>query len=214
MLIRQNYYDNRRGQIKQQVLDILASINQMLKNFDDFLCNPTAERKNSILEGEAFIDTREVIIEKYILEIISLEQLDTSEIKWLFSMSRIVRELERIGDQLTNIITISDMVDIAELRPLIRNFFHYEKEMMNWLVNGIRDEQVVNLEAVMNHDEYVNELNKENYQYIISLVNQKSNVTESKIQMVIISRFLERIGDHLVNTARIYKNTIDDAGKG
>ncbi|GAB2537856.1 PhoU domain-containing protein [Gracilibacillus alcaliphilus] len=208
MLVRRNYHDQRRKQIKEEVLEILANINQMMQMFDNFLLHPTAENKNIILENEDFIDKHEKKTEKYIIEIISLEQLDTTEIKWLFSMGRIIRELERAGDQLANIVTISDMIDTVEFRPLVREFFHYEQEMINWLIIGINDDKEDKLEAVIHHDEHVNELNKETYQHMAKLIKKKANFTENQLKMVIISRFLERMGDHLVNAARAYKETV------
>lgn len=81
--------------------------------------------------------------------------------------------------------------------------------MTNWLYIGIEGDDIAKLEAVMNHDEYVNNLNKETYQDMVEIINEEEPFTESKLKMVIISRFLERIGDHLVNAARTYKKAID-----
>src|SRR5699024_6206647 len=149
MLIRKNYYDHKRDQIQHLVLEIIDHINQMMEQSDEFLPEPTKDNKDMILQTEAYIDDHEKKIETYILEILSLEQLDTSEIKWLFSMSRIIRELERVGDQLTNILTISDVVDTSEIRPKIRDFFNYEQTMTEWLTIGIQDEDTEKLEAVV-----------------------------------------------------------------
>ncbi|MEN1968803.1 phosphate uptake regulator PhoU [Lentibacillus sp. N15] len=209
MLIRDNYYDHKRGQIQQLVLEVLDNLQQMMEHFDTYLVKPTNDNKAFILENEDYIDSNEKKVEKYILEIISLEQLDTSAIKWLFAMSRIIRELERVGDQLTNIITISDVIDTNILRPMIRSFFDYEKDMMTWLTAGIQDDNAEKLHDVMSHDAYVNHLNKETYQDLVDLINEDEQLTESRLKMVIISRFLERIGDHLVNAARTYKDAIE-----
>lgn len=209
MLIRQNYYDHKRQQIQQLVLEILDNLQRMMVQFDAYLLKPTSENKAFIFENENEIDIDEKKIEKYILEIISLEQLNTSEIKWLFSVSRIIRELERIGDQLTNIVTISDVIDTNILRPMIRSFFDYEKDMISWLTAGIQDNNAEKLQSVITHDAYVNHLNKQTYKGLVHLINEEKQLTESKLKMVIVSRFLERIGDHLVNAARTYKDAIE-----
>src|SRR5699024_7699425 len=183
-------------------------LTRMMEQSDEFLLQPTTNNRNTILQTEDYIDDHEKKIEKYILEIVSLEQLDTSEIKWLFSMSRIIRELERIGDQLTNILTISDVVDTQEIRPKIHDFFYYEQTMLEWLTTGIRNDDTDKLEAVIDHDAYVNNLNKETYQDMVDLIQEEERFTESKLKMVIISRFLERIGDHLFHAAKTYKRAI------
>lgn len=209
MLTRLNYYEQRRSEIKWLVLEILDDLSGMTEHFDTYLKKPTDENRDFILKKENYVDKNEKRIEKYILEIISLEQLNTNEIKWLFSMNRVIRELERVGDQLTNIITISDVMDTDVLRPMIKRFFEYEKDMIKWLTEGIQTDDHEKLQAVISHDEYVNNLNKETYKRLVVLINEEERLTESKLKMVIISRFLERIGDHLVNVARTYNDVIE-----
>ncbi|HLQ70208.1 MAG TPA: PhoU domain-containing protein [Bacillota bacterium] len=212
MLTRQNYYDEKRDKVKSLVIETLDDLTEMKKQYIDYLDSPTPENKDCILETEHYVDKNEKKVEKTIQEIISLQHLDKQEIKWLFTMSRIIREMERIGDQLTNIITISEVADNHDLQPLIHQFFHYEDDMMAWLRSGIEDDDIDDLEKVVHHDEHVNQLNRETYNRLVTLINEKESITESKLKMIIISRFLERLGDHLVNAARIYAKVIETNG--
>lgn len=209
MLTRKNYYDEKRDKIKQLVIQTIDDLLEMKKYYTSYLDEPTAENKDFFLETEDYVDTNEKKIEKSIQEIISLQYLDKNEIRWLFTMSRMIRELERIGDQLTNIITISNVSDTADLKPLIQEFFHFEEEMMEWLKAGINDDDKQYLEKVIKHDENVNDLNRETYNRLVTLINEKESITESKLKMIIISRFLERVGDHLVNAAKIYVKVLE-----
>src|SRR5699024_7836240 len=163
MLIRQNYQDERRTQIKKLVLETLDDLIQMTVYYEAFLEDPTDENRDIVLKTENYVNKNEKRIERYILEVISLEQLNTDEIKWLFSINRMIRDLERIGDQLTNIIVLSDIVDINELRPMINDFFKYEQDMMRWLSEGIENKCIDKLEKVIAHDKHVNNLNKDTF---------------------------------------------------
>lgn len=209
MLNRQNYCDVKREEIHRLILSMLDHLKEMMSDVDYFLLHPTSEIKGRIKQNEEKVNTGEKKIEKTILEIISLEQLSTTEIRWLFSMNRIIRELERIGDQITNIMTIVDVFDINLLQPMVKDFFSYEKDMMIWLKEGIQDNHPEKLLDVITHDEYINYLNKETYQSLVDLIHKEVKLTESGLKMVIISRFLERIGDHLVNAARTYHNLLE-----
>ena len=212
MLTRSNYYDEKRDKVKTLVIETLDDLSEMKRQYINYLDKPTSENKENILETENYVDKNEKKVEKTIQEIISLQHLDKQEIKWLFTMSRIIREMERVGDQLTNIITISKVADNHDLRPMIHQFFHYEDEMMAWLKSGIENDDINDLEKVIGHDEHVNQLNKETYNRLVTLINDKENITESNLKMIIISRFLERLGDHLVNAARIYAKVIGKNG--
>lgn len=210
MLVRKSYYEHKRYQIKSLVLEIANHLNKMIEQSDEFLLYPTKDNEDIILQIENDVDIYEKEVERYILEIISLEQLNSLEIKWLFSIGRIIRELERIGDQLVNILTISNTVDTRDIRPKIRNFFNHEQNMTEWLIIGIQKNNSEKLDDVVNHDVYVNTLNKEIYQDMVKFIQKEEHFTESKLSMVIISRFLERIGDHLVNAAKVYKGAINN----
>src|SRR5699024_7007054 len=120
MLTRRNYYDDKRDKIKQLVMDTVDDLMEMKNYYAKYLDDPTAENKDFILETENYVDNNEKKIEKSIQNIISLQSLDKNEIKWLFTMSRIIRELERVGDQLTNIITISNVSDTTDIQPMIQ----------------------------------------------------------------------------------------------
>lgn len=208
MLTRKSYYDEKRSIIKKLVNQTLIDLIEMKNHYINYLDTLTSKNKDKILEMENYVDENEKKVDKTIREIISLQSLDKQEIKWLFTMNRIIRELERIGDQMTNIITISKVTDTDDLRPMIHQFFHYENKMLTWLKNGIWDDDFELLQQVIDHDQYVNRLNKNTYNELVFLINQQKAITESKLKTVIISRFLERIGDHLVNASRIYLKVI------
>ena len=208
MLSRENYYATKRKEIKSLTLSIIDHLLNMTNYYTDFLNDPSDKQREHILKAENSVDQIERKIESYILEIISLQQLNMKEIKWLFSMNRIIRDLERIGDQLTNIITISEVQDVEELKPLIRKFFVYEQKMMHWLMDGMKNDEINVLNQVILHDQHVNKLNKDTYQMLVSHIEVEKKITESKLKMIVISRFLERIGDHLVNCSKKYKETI------
>lgn len=209
MLIRKNYYDYKRNKIENLVLEVIDYLNQMMEQSVDFLLEPSKYNKSTIMETEHSINYYEKKTEKNIMEIISLEQLDKSEIKWMFSMGRIIKDLERVGDQLINILTVSDMDDTNELRNTVSNFFKYEQTMIKYLSLGIKNDDQEKLKEVIEHDVYVNNLNKETFQEMVDLI-EKESFTESKLKVVIVSRFLERVGDHLVNAAKLYKRSIDE----
>ncbi len=180
----------------------------MMEDFDLYLRKPTARNKTLLIEKEKYIDSNEKVIESAIHEVISLEQVNPRNIKWLFAISRIIRELERVGDQFINIVTLTNVLDTKMLVPLLNDFFDYEKEMLMWLTYGMQYDDPERLQQVISHDAFVNRLNKRTYNRFVDLINEEEQITESWLKMVIISRFLERIGDHLVNAARAYKSVI------
>lgn len=204
MLIRQTYHMEKQQEIKELIIEIIDNLLDITEHYEIYFNNPSRDIKETIIKNESYVDKNEKKIEEYILEIFSLEQLTVEEIKWLLAMNRIIRELERCGDYLINIITISDVIDMDEIEPMIKQFFVFEIDMINWLKNGIKNDDVTILENVIKHDKHVNKLNKQTYDDVASQLQENKDVSESKLKMVVISRFLERLGDHLVNAAKAY----------
>lgn len=208
MLIRQNYYVEKREKILDLVLDVLDNLTNMIDRLTKNLQHYSKDHIEFILDSEKDINEKESKIEEHIMEAVSLQQLNVEEIKWMFGMNRINRELERIGDQITNIITISNYDDIEDIQPIINTFLQYEQKMIHWLIDGIQKNDSDLLQKVIEHDEHINKLNKGTYKNLVESINEKDTITESSIKIVIISRFLERMGDHLVNIARTYLKLI------
>lgn len=209
MLIRENYYENKRKEIKDIIIVMINELIEMTEYYTSFLKSPSEEKIELLTKAEKDVDKNEKEVEKHILEMISLQQLNVNEIKWLLAMARIIRELERVGDQITNIVTISDVDERKELAPLIGDFFEFEQQMMKWLVEGIVEDDTDLLEKVIVHDKHVNKLNTDTFQDVVDLINNQKPITESHLKMILISRFLERVGDNLANVAKSYKRIIN-----
>lgn len=210
MLVRHTYHNEKQKEIKVLIKDILENLLEITDLYESYFKNPTNETKQQIINNERYVDKNEKKIEQYILEIFSLEQLTVNEIKWLLAMNRIIRELERCGDYLINVITISDVLDTKVLGPYVMEFIKYEKDMLNWLLVGICEDNIELLEDVIAHDEHINKLNKETFTDVASQINTNKEISESELKMVVIGRFLERLGDHLSNSAKAYIKTLQE----
>lgn len=209
MLIRNNYYTQRRKRIKDKVLEITVLLKSMISKTGDFLLTSDKQLKLDINNIEDEVNKLEEEIESNILEIISLEQLDTNEIKWLFAISRIIRELERVGDQLINVVSISQVIGEEKIQPKIQNYFKQEKAMIELLYDGIYYEDKHKLNNVRLKDKFVNALDAETMQEMQATIENDIKISESQLKLVMASRFLERIGDHLSNVAKVFSQALN-----
>lgn len=209
LLKRQNYFELKSQQMKEIILDVLERLLQMADQYTAHLEKPSDKKKAYILQVEQFVNQSEERVNDHILELLSLQPVAKDKVKELFGISRIAGLLERVGDQLINLLTISDGENAAELMPMIEQFFHYEREMMGWLIQGIEKNDRHLLELVISHDQYVNRLNKGTYQSVVHSVQEQEKITESNLKTIIMSRFLERLGDYLVTIAKIYHDFLD-----
>ncbi|MFC4618523.1 phosphate uptake regulator PhoU [Camelliibacillus cellulosilyticus] len=208
MLTRNNYYDRVKKEIERIVLNMVDDLDTLMDRCVEYLGAPSRENKSFLLAAEDEIDQEEKEIEDYILNFISVQTLSITDIKWLFTMHRIIRELERTGDQITNVMTICNAKDEEEAKRTVEQFFELERAMVAGLKRGIESKEIATLENVMSQDAKVNELNRETYQTMTHLMNDNKINAEFGSKLIIVSRFLERFGDHIVNAAKLYKKYI------
>src|SRR5699024_12391355 len=85
--------------IKKLVNQTLIDLIEMKNHYINYLDTLTSKNKDKILEMENYVDENEKKVDKTIREIISLQSLDKQEIKWLFTINRIIRVIDRNEDQ-------------------------------------------------------------------------------------------------------------------
>ncbi|HEY4599703.1 MAG TPA: phosphate uptake regulator PhoU [Cerasibacillus sp.] len=210
MLKRQSYHKMMRTQMKVAVLDILNHILKMTSDYLAYLAKPSDDKKALLLDQEKYIDQSEQKINDMILELITLQPLTKDDVKELFGIGRIAGQLERVGDQLINLLTISEGEDVEVLKPVVESFFKYEYDMMEWLLKGIKNEDAELLKKVIRYDEHVNKLNIGTYESLVHSVEEHQEITGSNLKTIIAGRFLERLGDYLVTIAKTFIDILEN----
>lgn len=166
------------------------------------------EIHEKIIENEKKIDHFEVKLSDNIINTIVLYQPVASEIRKIIACYRIIINLERIGDQVTNILKLLSNIRIPEIysgmADVVSNMYIQSSNMVNKaLVSFTTDDKEFAIWTIKN-DAVIDELNSKMMKKVI----KKSNIPEENKQMLnsfmsmnaIVSN-IERIGDHATNIA-------------
>lgn len=153
---------------------------------------------------EKEIDADEIRLEAMILDFIALHQPVAGDLRLVFSMQDAVVDLERIGDHATNIaqsavtlcrlrqrpdlLRLPEMSELARrmLQDAIRSFLH-------------RDPELARRTIAM--DDRLDELNRDMARLIIQAVKEDRELIETGLDLIRISKNLERVGDLSANIA-------------
>lgn len=161
-----------------------------------------------IVTNEKKIDELEVKISDRIINTIVLYQPVASEIRKIMSCYRIIINLERIGDQVINILGLMKKIKIPDvysgMAEVVSTMYMQSSNMVNKaLVAFTTDDKEFAIWTIKN-DLIVDELNSK----MIKKAIRKSNVTDENKQLLtsfislnsMVSN-IERIGDHATNIA-------------
>ena len=167
-----------------------------------------AEIADEITVNEKTIDTAEVKLSEKLINTIVLYQPVASDIRKIIACYRIIINLERVGDRVTNILKMLQNTEnpeiIANLSDIMSNMLAQSTEMVNKaLVAFTTDDREFAIWTIKN-DAVVDELNRK----MLKKAIKKSKISEENKQLLssfmnlssIVSN-IERIGDHATNIA-------------
>jgi phosphate transport system protein len=156
-------------------------------------------------EDDTLIDTLEVEIDHTVLDLLARGRAPF-ELRLLTAVMKIARELERVGDEATTIsrrcIELSTEPPLKfqiEVSQLARLSLEMLKDALDAFVSG----DAVKARAVVPRDDEVDRLHKElQRQLAARMAEQPGNISRC-LQLMVITKSLERIADHATNVAEI-----------
>ncbi len=166
------------------------------------------ERDEDILEGvfrrEEEVDRLLVEIDETCLRMLALHQPMAIDLRFIATAIKINAELERMGDQAVNIANrakelvnqppVKPLIDIPRMAELAQQML---KESLDAFVQG--DEELAR-EAIL-ADDQVDNLRDQVFRELLTYMISEPSTIPRAIQLILISRHLERIADHATNIA-------------
>ncbi len=157
-----------------------------------------------IIEMDREIDENEVEVEEECLKILALHQPVAVDLRFIAAVIKINNDLERIGDQAVNIA--ERVVSIAR-RPQVTVPFDYKlmAEKTETMLKESLD-ALVNLDVDLAYkvclkDDEVDDINREIYDKVKEAIRSHPDRVGYMINLLLVSRHLERIADLTTNIA-------------
>lgn len=147
------------------------------------------------------------ILREYIrdrsIELMALKQPLARDLRYIYALSDISTELERIGDYSTNICKesleigedtfIKEMIDIPTMKEIC-------VEMLKNLWDALKNDDAELAFNIAQKDNEIDELYEKVRKDCLQVMhsNPTKNINQG-VRLVFIGRYLERIGDHITN---------------
>jgi phosphate transport system protein len=157
-----------------------------------------------VFRAEPSINRLEREIDQMALDLLAMEQPMAIDLRFILAVIRINADLERVGDQAVNIaVRVREMgafanidlpVDIPKLASLA-------SAMVRKALQAFIEADAELADAVLLLDDQVDEMNDAAFYSLSSLIKEKPDLTPQSLNALIISRNLERVGDHATNIA-------------
>lgn len=157
----------------------------------------------SVAPLAAGIDQKERDIESRCLKLLLQQQPVAKDLRQISAALKMITDMERIGDQAEDIAEIIPYLNgrTAEECEQIRFMAKEAVRMVTDSIDAYVKRDVELARAVIEHDDIVDDYFAEAKQLLIELVTSNPEDGEYAIDLLMISKYLERIGDHATNIA-------------
>jgi phosphate transport system protein len=190
--------------LKDKLLAMAALSQQALEFSVEAYSTRDLALSHHVLEIEAAINAAETSVDEMAYELLAKEQPMAVDLRFILSVIKINGDLERIGDQATNIAsratavtdkpTIKLPVDIEEMGAKVG-------VMIRRAIQALLEADDQLAESVLALDDEVDEMNRAIHTDLIDMMQRQSESAEQALNAIIVSRNLERAADHATNIA-------------
>ena len=198
-----NKFDSQLEKLNLELITMGAlcedAISASVKGFlddDDALCRKAVETEDEINRKERDIES---ICMKLLLE----QQPVARDLRVISSALKMISDMERIGDQAYDIAEIAKFIKNSNVKSKshIKDMAAAATKMVTDSVDSFVKKDVELARSVMVYDDKVDNLFDCVKDELVQLITEDKANGEFCIDLLMIAKYLERIGDHAVNIA-------------
>ena len=157
-----------------------------------------------VIRADEEIVQMEKVVERLCLKLLLQQQPVARDLRQISAALKMITDMERIGDQASDIaeIIISENKSEATDIQTIGQMSESVAKMVRDSVNAYVEKDLELSRQVMEADDAVDRLFEENKQELINFISDNKGVQGKKaIDLIMVAKYLERIGDHATNIA-------------
>ena len=182
---------------------LAALVTELIPRATAVLLEGDLEGAEYIISGDREIDARSVELEEQCISILALQAPVATELRQVVALLRMIAEVERSGDLVSNICKIARRIYGHDLDPKLRGIISRMGEQAQQLYLAAIEAFVENDDnkaaALDDMDAYLDALQKQFIQVIFESQAAGHIDLQVAVQLAYVARFYERIGDHAVN---------------
>jgi len=194
--------DQQLEKLKTRILKMCSLVDEQVDLSIRSIDEENPALAEIVLEKEKKVDKYDLKIDKICQKIFALNQPVAMDLRLIMSALTINTNLERMGDIAVNIIENAKLIG---KKPEWINKTHFAKmakiarEMIRNSIDSFIQDDAMLAKKVIETDKVLDNLNKENHDMLIEIMKQNSDDIQAAVALLVISRQLERLGDHATN---------------
>ena len=196
-------FDEQLALLNKELIEMGALCEEVIALASKALTNADTELAQKVAPLDSEIDEKERVIESMCLKLLLQQQPVARDLRQISAALKMITDMERIGDQAE---------DIAEIIPFLAGRSNENDGLMRGMakatigmvtdsVDAFVKRDLALAEKVTRDDDVVDRYFDEVKQKLIEKIAQSPADGEYAIDLLIVAKYFERIGDHAVNIA-------------
>jgi phosphate transport system protein len=196
--------DEHIEKLKTRVIKMCSLVDEQVQSAIKSIEEENLELAQQVIEKDTKVDKYDNKIDKICQKIFALTQPVAMDLRLIMSSLTINNNLERIGDIAVNIAEYAIMI---KKKPAFLNqtnleeMFKVSKQMLKDAIDAYIGGNETLAKSVIESDNKLDQLNFDNHKILIDIMKQNPDNIEPGIALLVMSRQLERLGDHCTNIA-------------
>jgi len=190
------------GALHQDILRMGVMVEEALRRAVESLVHKDGELAQAVVAGDAAINRKEQEIEDRCVVLIAREQPVATDLRKLVTSLKVVTQLERMGDHALHVAKGTlRLLPEAYMKPLIDipRMAEIGIGMIRDALTACLDNDAEQAREVAQRDQQIDELHTQVMREVFTYMMENTSFISQSISLLFISRFLERIGDHVTN---------------
>lgn len=200
----ERHFDQQLDKLKTRLIKMCSLVDEQVELAVKAVQNEDLELAKFVVERDNKVDKYDLKIDKICQKILALNQPVAMDLRLIMSAVTINSNVERIGDIAANIAHNFTLIGKKPLFAERTKFFQMAMLTREMMKNAI--DSFINLDAklaqtVIENDNLLDSLNVQNHKILIDIMKEDKETIEQAVAFLVMSRQLERIGDHSTNIA-------------
>jgi phosphate transport system protein len=191
-------------QLKTRLLEMGGLAEDRVRAAVDGLVRRDAEAVARVIQGDRPINDLHIEIDNRCFTLLALHQPMAVDLRAIVSCVKINTDLERVGDLAINIAEavvrymrhppVKELIDIPRMASIAQT-------MLRDALDAYVRRDVALAQRVLDEDDELDALRTQVFRELLTYMLQDPSTIEPSIDLILVSRHLERIGDHATNVA-------------
>ena len=217
MIDMRNRFDEQLDQLNSHLLEMGALIERSIQNATQALVEQNVSAAREAITSDQDIDQKEREIESLCIKLLLQQQPVAKDLRLISAAHKMITDMERIGDQAAD---ISDIVTCIADRPYIRELVHLPQmgqkaiQMVRGSLDAYVNKDLALAQSVMATDDEIDDLFSIVKAELIEQIHHDAETGEQAMDLLMIAKYYERIGDHAQNIAEWVEYALTGRHKG